>query len=60
MSYQFPNGWMRKLQIQDANIYIQCQNLFTITHNYLGFDPDAGAHSLPPLRMLTGGLRITL
>ncbi len=42
ISYELTKEWLRKLRLQDAKLFIQCQNLFTITHNYLGFDPDKG------------------
>ncbi len=60
LSYHLPKGWLKKLQLQNARFYIHCENLFVITHNYLGFDPGTGGTGLPPLRTLTGGLQITL
>jgi TonB-linked SusC/RagA family outer membrane protein len=59
-SYSFSKGYLKKIHLQNARIYIQCQNLFTITHNYLGFDPENSSGALPPLRMITGGLEIGL
>jgi TonB-linked SusC/RagA family outer membrane protein len=59
LSYTLSKNWLREVHFQNARIYIQCQNLFTIT-KYLGLDPEAGGIHLPPLRMITGGLQITL
>jgi TonB-dependent starch-binding outer membrane protein SusC len=60
LSYQLPLGWRKKAYLQTARIYLQCQNLFTIT-KYLGLDPETGAGlGLPPLRMITGGIQIGL
>ena len=59
-------GWIsgleamqRKLGVQSARIYVQCQNLFVIT-KYLGLDPETQGLNLPPLRMITAGLQIVL
>jgi hypothetical protein len=57
-SYQLPDSWRSKAHVQAASIYIQCQNLFTIT-NYGGLDPESGGLSLPPFRMITAGLQLT-
>jgi hypothetical protein len=60
LSYRFSKNWLQKAQIQEARVYLQCQNLVTFTHNYLGYDPETGSAVVPPLRMITGGLQITL
>lgn len=59
ISYQLPGEWRQKAHIQSARIYLQCQNLFTIT-SYKGMDPETGGLNLPPLRMITGGLQFSL
>ncbi len=59
LSYQLPGTWKQKAHIQSARIYLQCQNLFTIT-KYKGMDPETGGLSLPPMRMITGGLQFSL
>jgi hypothetical protein len=57
LSYKFPSAAIEKWHLHTASIYIQCQNLFTITH-YIGLDPEtAGTLSLPPLRMITAGFQ---
>lgn len=58
LSYQLPGAWQKKMGMQNARFYFQCQNLFTIT-KFQGLDPETGGLSLPPLRMLTGGIQIT-
>jgi hypothetical protein len=58
LSYQLPGSWRNKVHMQSANVYLQCQNLFTVTH-YEGLDPESGGLSLPPFRMITVGLQLT-
>jgi len=57
LSYQLTTASKDKLHLHSARIYIQCQNLFTIT-KYLGIDPETGGLNLPPLRMMTAGLQV--
>ncbi len=59
LSYSLPAGWKKKLRLQEARIYIQCQNLLTIT-SYKGLDPETQGLNLPPLRMITGGVQVSL
>jgi TonB-dependent starch-binding outer membrane protein SusC len=59
LSYSLPGSWKDHLHLQNVRIYLQCQNLFTIT-NYAGLDPEVGGLSLPPLRMITAGLQVDL
>jgi len=55
LSYSFPETWDRTIHLKNAKIFIQCQNLFTIT-NYLGLDPETQGLTLPPLRMISLGI----
>jgi TonB-linked SusC/RagA family outer membrane protein len=57
LAYQLPTNWKSKCRLQNARIYLQCQNLITIT-GYKGIDPETGSFALPPLRMITAGLQI--
>jgi TonB-linked SusC/RagA family outer membrane protein len=58
LSWQFPKQWKQRLQTQNAKIYIQGQNLLTIT-NYKGLDPETnGFIVLPPLRVITAGIQL--
>ncbi|UII80287.1 TonB-dependent receptor [Flagellimonas sp. CMM7] len=61
LSYSIPSEVLSKLKIRDLRIYAEAQNVFTLT-NYKGLNPESqnGATSLPPLRIITTGLQITL
>jgi TonB-dependent starch-binding outer membrane protein SusC len=58
-SYNLPERWDRKVFLASARIYVQCQNLITIT-KYVGLDPETGGLNLPPLRMITAGIQVGL
>lgn len=58
IGYKFDTELLSKIKIQEARLYVQCQNVFTIT-KYNGLDPETG-NNLPPLRMVTLGLQIKL
>ena len=59
-SYELPDKWKQKAGLQDCSLFIQGQNLFTIT-NYKGPDPESnGFLTLPPLKVLTVGLKVRL
>tara|TARA_R110002049_G_scaffold17075_1_gene66969 strand:- start:5241 stop:8456 length:3216 start_codon:yes stop_codon:yes gene_type:complete len=60
LTYNIPKTVNNKIGIGDLKIFFHAQNLFTIT-NYVGFDPQSnqgGAGQLPPLRMLTAGIKL--
>lgn len=60
LSYALPVKWMKINFMQDCRIYANAQNLFTIT-NYLGMDPEnQNVNYLPPLRMFSFGINVTL
>lgn len=60
LSYKIPFSWLAKHRLLDCNIYIQGQNLFTLTP-LKGIDPENQSLSaLPPLRVITGGISISL
>jgi TonB-dependent starch-binding outer membrane protein SusC len=60
LSWQLPGTWLEAARITSTRIYVQGQNLLTFT-NYPGTDPESQAPSvLPPLRMLTFGIQLTL
>jgi len=57
LSYQFPEKWTKDVK---CRLFVQGQNLLTIT-NYFGMDPEStNSFILPPLRTFTVGLRATL
>lgn len=60
LSWQMPLKWQQKAHLQSCRIYIQGQNLLTIT-KYRGMDPENQSLSyLPPLRVLTIGMQVGL
>lgn len=58
LSYSLPVKWVSKIGAQAIRVYVQGQNLFTIT-NYTGFDPESQGVTTPPLRTITTGLQCT-
>ncbi|MBT1701507.1 SusC/RagA family TonB-linked outer membrane protein [Fulvivirgaceae bacterium PWU4] len=57
VSYSLPPKILKSAKLHGARIYFQGQNLLTFT-KYPGFDPETGT-SLPPLKVLSGGLQLT-
>ena len=39
LSYSLPRTWMQKAGFQNIRVYVQGQNLWTLS-NYSGFDPE--------------------
>lgn len=62
LSYQIPDKWTKRWGIEGSKVYLQGQNLFTITR-YPGRDPEnaalPNANSYPPLRIWTAGFQLT-
>ena len=56
LSYDCMNVHTRKAGLTNLQVYLQGQNLFTIT-NYRSIDPETKSF-MPPVRMLTAGLQI--
>jgi TonB-linked SusC/RagA family outer membrane protein len=57
--YILPKGWLDKSFIESGRLYVQAQNVFTIT-KYKGADPEnQNLYALPPLRTLTAGIQLT-
>ncbi|TDX01848.1 SusC/RagA family TonB-linked outer membrane protein [Dinghuibacter silviterrae] len=60
LSYQFPDKWVQKGRFRYFRMYMQGQNLWTITH-YQGMDPEnQGNSALPPLQIWTLGIQLGL
>lgn len=60
LSYSLPPSLLKKMRMNNLRIYLLGQNLLTIT-NYNGLDPEFGtASTIPPLRVYTVGLQLTL
>lgn len=59
LAYNLNTSVTRRLAVQHAKIYIQAQNLFTLTR-YVGIDPETLLpNNLPPLRTIVGGVHLT-
>ncbi len=57
LSYYFTGSFISHLKMSSARIYLQGQNLITITH-YLGMDPEnQNVSAIPPLKILTAGIQ---
>jgi TonB-dependent starch-binding outer membrane protein SusC len=60
LSWQLPDRIKKSAHVQNARIFIQGQNLLTIT-KYKGLDPETkSSGTLPPLRILTFGLQVSM
>jgi len=59
LAYNIPSALMSKLKLGSCRIYLQGQNLLTIT-NYRGFDPETQGIFQPPLKMYTAGIQLSL
>lgn len=58
LSYQIPERWVGIAAMKNARVYMQGQNLFTLT-NYEGNDPEiTDMGTLPPLHIVTFGIQI--
>lgn len=58
LSWQFPDAWKKALHTSAARLFLNAQNVLTIT-KYKGLDPETKS-ALPPLRIVTIGAQITL
>src|SRR5699024_626543 len=61
LNYQLPNSLLRNLKIQNRQMYMNAQNLFTISP-YKGFDPQNPITNinLPALTSVHLGLKLTI
>jgi len=58
-NWQVPDEWIKKTGINSARIFVQGQNLLTITHYLKGVDPETQSiTTLPPLRIIAFGLNV--
>lgn len=60
LAYRIPNPWLNKLRLQQARVYLQGQNLFTFTKYEIGDPETQFLNRIPPLRVVTFGLHLTL
>ena len=58
LSYQFPSSMINSYSLEALRLFVQGQNLLTIT-SYTGWDPETQSVALPPLRILTAGITVT-
>lgn len=58
LSWQIPTGWKQKMHFESCRLYINAQNLLTITH-FNGTDPESQSINSVPKRVITGGLQVT-
>jgi len=59
LSWNLPATLLKTVKMQEASIYLQAHNLFTLT-NYEGADPEVQSlWSMPPLQTFATGIRIT-
>ncbi len=60
LSYNLPKFFINRFKIDNLRIFINAENLFTIT-KFKGVDPEnQSLLSLPPLRVITTGIQLTL
>lgn len=57
LSYNLAEHVIERIRLQRCKIYLQGQNLFTVTGSE-DLDPETGSGSIPPLRILTLGLEL--
>jgi TonB-linked SusC/RagA family outer membrane protein len=59
LSYLFPADWIKKWGVRSASLFIRGENLLTIT-KYQFLDPETQGLGLPPLRVITAGIHVSL
>jgi len=60
LSYDLTNNFLKNIRVQKCRVYLNAQNLLTIT-DYKGNDPETlNYFSMPPLRTIVAGLQFTL
>jgi hypothetical protein len=58
-SWQLPERWVKTVKLHNGTVFVQAQNLLTIT-NYSGLDPETKSSTiLPPLRVITFGAKLS-
>lgn len=58
LSYTLPTQWLKTIRISNAKVYVNGQNLLTVT-KYKGDPETKTTGSLPPLRIYSVGLQLT-
>jgi len=57
VSWQLADAWMRRVHCSGGRVFLQGQNLFTISR-YKGTDPETQGLVLPPLRTVQAGIQL--
>jgi TonB-linked SusC/RagA family outer membrane protein len=58
LSYTLNSNFLRKIKVQSCRVYLNAQNLFTIT-NYVGDPESQNLYGVPPLKTIVAGLQFT-
>jgi len=59
LSWRLPAQWLKSVSLKNCRVYLQAQNLFTITP-YKGTDPETrNLLTLPPLRTIAAGVELS-
>lgn len=59
LCWRFPAQWLKNISLKNGRVYLQAQNLFTIT-SYKGIDPETRSLlTLPPLRTIAAGIELS-
>ncbi len=58
LSYRLKNEWIKALHLSSAQVFLQGQNLFTIT-KFKGYDPESPASNIPPLTTFLAGIKFS-
>jgi TonB-linked SusC/RagA family outer membrane protein len=59
LSYNLTDHLLSKLKMSGVKVYVNAQNLLTIT-NYMGLDPETqNMYVLPPLKTIVAGIQLT-
>ncbi len=60
LSWTFPEKNIKRIGINNCQLFVLGQNILTVT-DYIGLDPETmSSNSLPPLRTITMGIKVTL
>jgi TonB-dependent starch-binding outer membrane protein SusC len=60
LSYALPGNCIKKIKLQGCSLFVNAQNLFTLTH-YLGSDPETQSlYGVPPMKTVVAGIQINL
>ncbi len=60
LAYTLPERWLRGAGINQCRLHVNAQNLYTFT-GYTGLDPETQSIiALPPLRVVTAGIQLSI